>query len=176
MPAAAEGVFEAMQANCGKAFEGRVIKGPADDAWRSAKLVMHIRDCSASVIKVPLAYNEDRSRIWVFTRHADGTVSLKHDHRHSDGSEDKITQYGGRSVDGDGAPGDMDIAFPVDAESIAVFKENGLNTSTENTWHISKDGDDFVYRLTNPRGRDFRVAFDMTKPVTPPPSAWDRVE
>ena len=174
-----QGVFEALQANCGKAFEGRVVKGAEDDPWRSAKLVMHIRDCSDTQIKVPLQYNEDMSRIWVFTRQPDGSLTLKHDHRHSDGSEDKVTQYGGATKAGDGGPGDTDIAFPVDAESIALFKENGLDRSIENTWHVSLRDNDFIYRLTRPpydgTGRDFQVGFDLTKPVDLPPTAWDLV-
>jgi hypothetical protein len=36
----------------------------------------------------------DRSRTWVFTKTA-ASVRLKQDHRHKDGSEDRVTQYGG---------------------------------------------------------------------------------
>ena len=175
-PAMAEdGLFETLQANCGKAFEGFVSRGAADDPWRSAKLVAHVRDCSDSELKVPLAFNDDHSRIWMITRQVDGGLQLKHDHRHADGSEDAVTQYGGRTVMPDGAAGDREVNFHVDGDSIAMFKREGLNASLENVWQMSVAGDMLNYRLTRPGGRDFMVSFDLTKPVGVPGPAWDKV-
>lgn len=176
----ADGVFEVLQAHCGQAFEGQVSRGAADDPWRQARLVMHVRDCSDRELRVPLAFNDDRSRIWVITRMEAG-VRLKHDHRHEDGSEDAVTWYGGMSVTPDGALGDTEINFPVDAESIALFEREGLSASTENTWQLSVAGGMLNYRLTRPRqnengGRDFMVSFDLTAPVEVPPAAWDKTE
>ncbi len=171
----ADGVFEVLQAHCGQAFEGQVSRGAADDPWRQARLVMHVRDCSDSELRVPLAFNDDRSRIWVITRMESG-VRLKHDHRHADGSEDAVTWYGGMSAAPDGAPGDAEINFPVDAESVALFEREGLNASTQNTWQLSVAGGMLNYRLMRPGGRDFMVSFDLTAPVEVPPAAWDKTE
>lgn len=173
-PAVADGMFETLQANCGKAFKGTVSRGAEDDPWRSATLAMHVRDCSDTEIRVPLAFNEDQSRIWVITRMESG-LRLKHDHRHADGSEDAVTWYGGMSAAPDGDEGDTEVNFPVDAESIALFEREGLNASVQNTWQMSVAGGMFNYRLMRPGGRDFMVSFDLTNPVTPPPPAWDRV-
>lgn len=172
--ARADGVFETLQATCGKAFEGQVSRGAADDPWRSARLVMHVRDCSDTEIRVPLAFNDDRSRIWVITR-TNGGLRLKHDHRHADGSKDAVTWYGGTSSAPDGAPGDTEINFPVDAESVALFRREELNASTENVWQLSIAGGMLNYRLMRPSGRDFMVSFDLMMPVDVPPPAWDRV-
>lgn len=169
----AEGMFETLQANCGKAFAGQVSRGAEDDPWRAATLVMHVRDCSDTEIRVPLAFNEDQSRIWVITRTGSG-LRLKHDHRHADGSDDAVTWYGGMSVAPDGAAGDWEVNFPVDAESIALFEREGLSASLENTWQMSVAGGMFNYRLMRPGGRDFMVSFDLTSPIAPPPPAWDK--
>ncbi|MBO6505332.1 MAG: hypothetical protein JJ850_09565 [Kordiimonadaceae bacterium] len=171
--ASAEGMFETLQANCGKAFAGTVSRGADDDPWRAATLVMHVRDCSATEVRVPLAFNDDLSRIWVITR-MEGGLRLKHDHRHADGSEDAVTWYGGMSMAPDGAAGDTEVNFPVDAASIALFEREGLNASVQNTWQMSVAGGMFNYRLTRPGGRDFMVSFDLTKPIAPPPPAWDK--
>ncbi len=173
MPANADGVFETLQANCGKAFKGQVVNGAEDDAWRKANIIMHVRDCSASEIKVPLHVNENRSRVWVISK-TDAGMRLKHDHRHANGHPDTVTMYGGDSKAGDAGAGDVEISFPVDAESIKLFKENGLARSVTNVWHIAVKDGKFTYRLTR-ANRDFMVAFDLSKPVHTPPKAWDLV-
>ncbi|HQY06181.1 MAG TPA: hypothetical protein PLQ52_08970, partial [Lacunisphaera sp.] len=85
-----------LSALCGTAFEGRVVEGtaPSDAAFREQRLVMHVRACGENEIRIPFFVGENRSRTWVITRTATG-LRLKHDHRHEDGTEDKVTQYGG---------------------------------------------------------------------------------
>ena len=58
---------------------------------------MHVRKCTADTIRIPFHVGDDASRTWVVTRTTTG-YRLKHDHRHRDGSEDKLTQYGGNST------------------------------------------------------------------------------
>jgi len=139
-------------------------------------LVMHVRSCSKDRIEIPFNVGDDRSRTWVITRTAQG-LRLKHDHRHSDGKPDAVTMYGGDTADL-GSAGRQ--AFPVDAESIANFRANGLARSVTNTWTIevsaaSEPDARFAYELTRPAGptaRRFRVEFDLTKPVPAPPAPW----
>ena len=169
------GVMERLAELCGQAFQGKVLLGPEDDPWRSAKLIMHVRDCSEKQLKIPLHYDDDRSRIWVVSR-VDAGLSLKHDHRHEDGSEDDVTQYGGVTLSGDGAWGDRDVAFPADAQTVALFTDKGMDRSTGNLWHMALDGDTFIYRLTRADGSDFQVGFDLTAPIKPPPPAWDKAD
>jgi hypothetical protein len=109
----------------------------------------------------------DRSRTWLITRTATG-LRLKHDHRHADGSADAVTFYGGDTA-ATGSPGAQD--FPVDAESIAMFRAGGLDKSVTNVWQVELTAATYAYQLSR-EGRLFRVEFDLTRPVTPPPAPW----
>ena len=130
---------------------------------------MHVRDCTADTLRIPFHVGNDRSRTWVVTRTADG-LRLKHDHRHENGEPDAVTMYGGATV----APGTATRQeFPVDADSVATFRREGLDASVTNTWAMQIDpGKTFVYALTRPGGRRFEVEFDLAAPVLPPPPAW----
>jgi len=162
--------FERLAALCGQAFEGRVVSPPAagDEAFAGKSLVMHVRDCEADTLRIPFHVGEDRSRTWVVTRTAQG-LRLKHDHRHEDGSEDRLTQYGGDTA----APGTATRQeFPVDAFSRALFVREDIPQSTTNVWAMEVEpGRTFAYELRRP-GRFFRVEFDLSRPVPPPPPAW----
>jgi hypothetical protein len=162
--------FSRFENLCGKAFEGRIASPPvpADASFAGKKLVMHVRDCSVTEIRVPFHVGEDRSRTWVLTRQAGG-LRLKHDHRHRDGSEDRLTQYGGDAI----AAGSSDRQeFPADAQSRALFMRESLSASVPNVWAVEiKPGRVFAYELRRP-GRFFRVEFDLTRPVAPPPPPW----
>jgi hypothetical protein len=162
--------FERLAALCGQAFEGRIVSPPAaaDDAFAGKTLVMHVRDCEADVLRIPFHVGEDRSRTWVVTRTAQG-LRLKHDHRHEDGSEDRLTQYGGDTA----APGTATRQeFPVDAFSRDLFVREGIPQSTTNVWAMEVEpGRIFAYELRRP-GRFFRVDFDLSRPVPVPPPVW----
>jgi hypothetical protein len=157
--------------HCGQAFAGRVVANePAaeDDPFAGQRLVMHVRTCDDRELRVPFHVGDDRSRTWVLTRTADG-LRLKHDHRHEDGTPDAVTMYGGESAEA-GTP--VRQEFPVDAESIAMFEREGLTASVTNTWAMEiEPGIRFAYELTRP-GRRFRVEFDLSAPVEPPPPPW----
>lgn len=158
--------------HCGQAFAGRIVANePAqdDDAFEGKPLVMHVRECGSAEIRVPFHVGEDRSRTWVLTRTPEG-LRLKHDHRHEDGSDDELTQYGGDTV----APGSANRqVFPVDAGSIELFERLGYSASISNAWAIEiEPGARFLYELSRPGGRLFQVEFDLTTPVEPPPAPW----
>ncbi|MCL1063264.1 hypothetical protein MK852_14220 [Shewanella benthica] len=160
--------FDSIAAHCGKAFEGTVTAGnSADSAFSEKKLIMHVRECTDTELKVPFHVGDDHSRTWVITKTQYG-LHLAHDHRHKDGSEDKVTMYGGMTADMGSA---TEQSFPVDAYSINNFRENGLNVSITNVWHMFIKPQEFTYRLTREE-RDFRVDFDLTKPVALPPAPW----
>ena len=160
--------FDSIAAHCGKAFEGTVTAGnSADSAFSGKKLIMHVRECTDTELKVPFHVGDDHSRTWVITKTQYG-LHLAHDHRHKDGSEDKVTMYGGMTADMGSA---TEQSFPVDAYSINNFRENGLNVSITNVWHMYIEPEEFTYRLTREE-RDFRVDFDLTKPVALPPAPW----
>lgn len=161
--------FAALQSHCGNAYEGRVVSDdPADADWQGEVLTIHFRECTDDVVRIPLHVGDDRSRTWIVTR-TDRGLRLKHDHRHEDGSPDAVTFYGGDTI-GDGTSSRQ--AFPVDAESIAMFRREGLDASVTNVWAIRISDDDFAYELSRPSGRYFRAEFDLTEPVDAPPPPW----
>ncbi|PJK09821.1 hypothetical protein CO614_04265 [Lysobacteraceae bacterium NML120232] len=160
--------------HCGQAYEGRILVNepkPAEpDAFEGKRLVMHVRGCDAprERLEIPFHVGDDHSRTWILTRLPEG-LRLKHDHRHQDGSPDEMTLYGGDSRDAGSAERQR---FPVDAESIAMFEKGGLNASLENTWAMEIHPDTFIYELSRPNGRMFKVEFDLTRPVELPPTPW----
>jgi hypothetical protein len=161
----------AIRGHCGKAYAGRIVANePAmpDDPFTGKPLVMHVRECDEEVLRIPFHVGEDRSRTWVLTRTRDG-LRLKHDHRHEDGKPDSLTMYGGDTAAAGSASRQ---AFPVDAESRALFTREGRQVSLTNTWAMEiEPGRRFVYELTRP-GRLFRVEFDLAQPVPAPPAPW----
>lgn len=156
---------------CGQAFAGRLVTSdPADADMAGKPLVMHVASCSADEVRIPFHVGDDRSRTWVITRTASG-LRLKHDHRHEDGKPDSVTMYGGDTA----APGTATRQeFPVDQESIALFRANNLPRSVTNVWAVETTPSTFAYELRRaaPDNRYFRVEFDLTRPVAPPPLPW----
>ena len=164
---AATGFWTNLQTLCGKAYEGRVIEAPAGDkTFAGQRLVMHVRECSSDTIRIPFHVGDNRSRTWVLTR-AGERLRLKHDHRHADGSEDKVTQYGGDSRDGGSATA---LEFPADAQTTTLIPD-----AKTNVWTVEVDPAKgrFVYALRREgTDRRFRIEFDLTKPVPAPPPPW----
>lgn len=164
-------VFETLKAHCGKAFSGKIVRDTEQsETWSAAHLVLHVRDCSDTELRMPLHLSDNRSRILVLTKLNSGKMRFKHDHRHEDGSSDPVTMYGGDSLELN-APAQT---FPVDEESVALFLANGLEASVQNVWHLQVGEGVLRYRLTRPSGRDFMMEFDLSTPVDVPPPAWDR--
>lgn len=180
-PAPQDAFWAALSSHCGKAYAGQLVSNEAPDAdMRGMAMAMHVRECSDSRIAVPFHIQRadgswDRSRTWLITRTPAG-LRLKHDHRHEDGSEDAVTMYGGDTA----TPGtERTQAFPVDAESVAMFRREGLAASVTNVWQVTVDpagtaGGTYAYQLTRTgaNARLFRVAFDLTRPIAPPPAPW----
>ena len=198
-PAAAspqQAFWQALSSHCGKAYAGALASEDARDAdWAGKAMVAHWAACEEDRVAIAFHVEEtppssgseavgrenpwNRSRTWIVTRHGAGAntrFTLKHDHRHADGEADAVTFYGGTSADAGSARAQD---FPVDAESVALFTREGLDASLTNVWHVavdpagSKDAR-FAYQLTrrNDPTRRFRVEFDTTKAVAPPPPAW----
>jgi len=154
----------ALRKHCGQAFEGQLVNPqPSDSAMRGQRLVMHVRGCGDTV-RVPFHVGDNRSRTWVFTRTANG-VRLKHDHRHEDGSEDQVTQYGGDAIAPRAA---SHVEFPADSFTAAL-----IPAARTNVWTVELTATRFSYQLRREgTDRRFRVDFDLTRPVTPPPAPW----
>lgn len=173
--APADAFLAAIAGHCGQAFAGRIIanepKPTTPDSFEGKALIMHVRGCDEPTreLRIPFHVGDDRSRTWVLTR-TDSGLRLKHDHRHSDGSNDVLTMYGGDTT----TPGSSQRQeFPVDADSIALFERTGSAASVTNIWTMEiESGRRFLYELSRPGGRLFRVEFDLSTPVETPPAPW----
>jgi len=156
--------WENLQALCGQAYAGKLVESvPPDDSFEGQTMVMHVRECDLAEIRIPFFVGEDRSRTWVITPTAAG-LRLKHDHRHEDGTEDAVTQYGG-DTSGRGTETLQD--FHADR-----FTAELVPTAATNIWSVEVvPGERFVYSLRR-EGRRFRVEFDLGTPVDTPPPPW----
>ena len=158
---------------CGKAYAGSIAADTAPSPDFTGKaMVMHFRSCEADRIRIPFFVGENRSRTWVLTKKGD-RIELKHDHRHEDGTPDKVTMYGGTTSN----PGEPTRQFfPADEETTRVVTAPaGRNPSAAaNIWWIDLvPGEQFSYNLRRLGGdRLFTVKFDITKDVKAPPAPW----
>ena len=159
-----DGFLGALRAHCGNAYAGQIINPqPGDTMFSNNALVMHVRECGDTV-RIPFHVGTNRSRTWVLTKAGDG-VRLKHDHRHEDGREDRVTQYGGDSGP-DGTATTM--SFPADSFTTAM-----LPSARTNVWTVEITPTRFVYQLQRVGSdRRVRVEFDVIRPIAVPPAPW----
>ena len=152
---------------CDGSFAGKVVSTDAvDEDWRQSSITLGPIECGVDAFRMPLKVGENRSRTWILTP-SKTSLTLKHDHRHDDGSPDAVTLYGGTTADRGTATRQ---AFPVDDYSIEMFKREGLAASITNTWVLDiVPGETLAYELSRPpvdgaeKGRFFRVEIDISK-------------
>jgi hypothetical protein len=158
--------WKELQSLCGKAFAGTVVAAPADDTtFKDKTLVMHVRSCEKDRIRIPFVVGEDRSRTWVLTWKED-RILLKHDHRHEDGTPDKVTMYGGMTTSVGMLGRQM---FPADQETVDV-----IPAAATNVWWIELiAGEHFSYNLRRMGSeRYFSIKFDLKTAVKAPEAPW----
>jgi hypothetical protein len=161
-----EKFWEQLEAHCGNAYEGEITEGAVKgDGFTGKKLAMHVRECITNTIRIPFFVGEDKSRTWVLNINEDKIISLKHDHRHEDGTEDKLTQYGGTSTN----VGLANVqVFPADEHTSDI-----LPAASTNIWWITIDDTSFTYNLRRiGTDRLFTVRFDLTKTIETPDAPW----
>ena len=158
--------WKELQKLCGKAFVGTVIAAPADDTtFKDKTLVMHVRSCEKDRIRIPFVVGADRSRTWILTQR-ENRILLKHDHRHEDGTPDKVTMYGGLTTNVGTATRQM---FPADQETVDV-----IPAAATNVWWIDLvPGEHFSYNLRRLGSeRYFSIKFDLKTAVKAPEAPW----
>lgn len=156
--------WEALKSHCGKAFEGEIVSGPAGDDFMDKQLVMYVLSCSDDEILIPFNVGDNRSRTWVL-KYKNGRIELKHDHRHEDGTSDKVTMYGG-TTSNSGLPGLA--VFPADEETTTI-----IPAAASNVWWITVDDTKYTYNLRRiGSDRVFSVSFDLTKEIEKPEPSW----
>ncbi|WP_179338305.1 hypothetical protein [Winogradskyella ludwigii] len=161
-----EKFWQQLEAHCGNAYEGEIIEGGKEgDGFTGEKLVIHVRSCDTNIIRIPFFVGNDKSRTWVLSMNDENIISLKHDHRHEDGTEYKITQYGGTSSNQGLANLQM---FPADAHTSEI-----LPAASTNIWWFTIDETSLTYNLRR-LGTDrlFAVHFDLTKTIETPDAPW----
>lgn len=152
-----------LQQHCGKAYEGLIVSGVTAD-FKDKKLVMHVKACEENRIRIPFNVGDNRSRTWVLTKSRSG-ITLKHDHRHEDGSEDAVTQYGGTSTN-EGFS-NMQI-FPADLQT-----QKTIPAAASNVWWITVKDSSFTYNLRRIGSeRLFTVSFNLKQPIEKPLAPW----
>ncbi|TVQ60581.1 MAG: hypothetical protein EA378_10855 [Phycisphaerales bacterium] len=155
-----------LESLCGQAFEGQIaVDSTRSDDFAGQRMVMHVMRCDSGVILVPFHVGENRSRTWVFTKTGRG-LRLKHDHRMPDGTDDDLTWYGGDTQDA-GTPTTQE--FYADSLTAEMLPE-----AATNIWTVEiVPGEVYAYALRREgTDRRFRVEFDLTNPIEPPPLPW----
>jgi len=147
-PAAQDEFVQNLMPLCGQSFAGKVVSTDAVDAdWRSADIIAGPVSCEVAAIKMPLAVGENTSRTWVLIPKK-RSLTLKHDHRHKDGTADAVSWYGG-TAQTDGTSTRQE--FPVDDFSIDLFEKEDLPASVVNTWAMEiVPAQMFAYELSRP--------------------------
>lgn len=154
-----------LEKHCGKSYEGTITAGARDgDGFTGQQLVMQVLDCKTGVIKIPFYVGDNKSRTWILTNQNE-RLTLKHDHRHKDGSPDSITMYGG-TASNTGAAG-MQV-FPADQETCSL-----IPYACGNVWWMTIDEKIFTYNLRRiGSDRLFTVSFNLEKPIAFNDKPW----
>jgi hypothetical protein len=158
---------------CGSAYSGVIVADTSPNPDFTGKsMTMHVRACEKDRIRIPFVVGTNRSRTWILSRKGD-RIELKHDHRHEDGTPDKVTMYGGTTTSSGEAARQF---FPADAETTRVVAApaKGAPSAAANVWWIELvPGDYFTYNLRR-LGSDrlFSVKFDLKRPVAAPEAPW----
>lgn len=144
---------------CESAATGKLLAAPAGDTQidPTATLVVHFWECGEQELRFPLHVNDNRSRTWVFIRHAD-KIELRHDHREADGKESANTWYGASTLSAGSA-----------TRQDFVTERNG----TTSGWRVEVEpGQRFAYGTA--RNGEFRhhLSFDLTTKAPLPPKPW----
>ena len=147
--------FKKLRKMCGRQFEGATeFPTNADHALVGKKLLMKVETCTDKEIRIPFQVGEDKSRTWIITLNDKGLL-FKHDHRHADGTPDKITNYGGfASADGT----KLTQKFPADPDTAKLIPEAATNVWT---LQIDERKKRFMYQLERNRQLRYRGFFNL---------------
>ncbi len=144
---------------CGQSFAGEAVFHEEDATdFIDQELVMTFVKCEDDKIHIPLRVGENRSRTWMLEM-KDDKLTLKHDHRHEDGTPEDLTMYGGVATDEGTAWSQF---FPADDETAEMLPE-----ASTNVWNmvIHPDREEFEYILHRHGNLRFHAVFDLSTPV-----------
>ncbi|GJM11339.1 MAG: hypothetical protein DHS20C11_36150 [Lysobacteraceae bacterium] len=140
--------FERMASFCGMTFSGHEVPVGGNPArFEGQVMTATVASCEPNELRMPFVIGDDHSRTWVLTQSDDGALTLKHDHRHEDGTPDEVTNYGGTAKQ----PGNSwQVSFPADAFTAELIPEAAGNVWTlildpktgGLTYDLKRDGKD----------------------------------
>jgi hypothetical protein len=144
--------FNKLRSLCGTTFEGKSsFPAESTDSFYGKVLIAKIASCTDKEVRVPFQVGDDKSRTWIFT--LDGAkLTLKHDHRHADGTPDAQTMYGG---DASAAGSANSQSFHADAYTAKL-----IPAAVTNVWTVtlSEDGKQLSYHLDRHNAPRFRAS------------------
>jgi len=148
-----------------KQFEGKKFNGTQTyiaeglDSWENLELVMHVKQCTDSVVYIPFRVGENTSRTWMIMLEAGEKLRFRHDHRHSDGTPEDVNLYGGYASD---AGNEFKQNFPADD-----FTCKMLERICDNVWvaEFTEDFSGFTYSLRKADKHMISIYFDLTQPI-----------
>jgi hypothetical protein len=164
-----EAFWANLQLHCGNAYRGGlVLEPPGDDMLTGTEeLVVHFRECGQDTLRLPFHIEVegtdqwDRSRTWMFMRTARG-LELRHDHRQQDGSPDSQTMYGAFTQD-EGSPNTQEF----------IITDRTAQDGSLLGWRVEVEPNQrYTYGTIRGGQWTWRVDFDLSQPVAPPPAPW----
>lgn len=160
----AQQFFDNLKKLCGKSYEGYVTEIAGNEDFLNKRLIMHVRSCEGDSVKIAFHVGDNKSRSWILVLDSN-RVALKHDHRNINGTEDRISRYGGKSTN----EGTANMqCFPADQATFDL-----VNYAASNIWWITIDENYFTYNLKRiGTDRAFAVTFDLRQTVKNPPAPW----
>ena len=144
---------------CGQSFAGEPVFHEEDAIeFKDQELVITFDKCEDDKIHIPLRVGENRSRTWMLEM-KDDKLTLKHDHRHEDGTPEDLTMYGGVATHEGTAWSQF---FPADDETAEMLPE-----ASTNVWNmvLHPDREEFEYILHRHGNLRFHAVFDLSTPV-----------
>lgn len=149
--------FQSLNDLCGRAFEGySTFPDDPEHAFAGKRLRADLVGCSTNEIRISFHVGTDTTRTWVITRATEG-LTLKHDHRHADGTPDDITDYGGTTTSNGSA---FSQSFPADTWTAEL-----IPAAATNVWSIrlSEDRQRLTYSLERHSEPRFEAELLLTK-------------
>lgn len=141
-----------------KSYYGKVLFPEQNEPPFDAEtLFVSVGPLTDGQIRMPFILGADRSRTWILTLTDEGLL-FKHDHRHSDGTPEEVTMYGGFS-DGDGTGFFQN--FPADEETAIMIPEASTNVWT---FRLNQELTELHYILERHNAPRFHAVFDLTLP------------
>jgi hypothetical protein len=153
-----EAFFENLKTLCGKSYGGVVVHPEEPPRGFTDPLVAHFTVCEADYIHIPFHVGENTSRTWMLTLSEEGLL-FKHDHRHPDGTPERMTMYGGWATSEGSA---FVQEFPADEYTISL-----RDNLRSHIWTIDLDENltTYSYSLYLYENLYFRAEFDLTQPL-----------